>query len=130
MAEDGEERVGINLTFAKDRRAGRSTTQSKTIHYVLGFVLWCARIMNCLGGVVERDARPPIPCSDSSTKHQIHTLPDSNTVEYLLRLQTRLLYEENKASLYCKTNLFAVQGSLVCVWGVCVLWISGLGVQA
>ena len=62
------------------------------------------------------------------TKHQIHTLPDSNTVEYLLRLQTRLLYEANKASLYCKTNLFAVQGSLVCVWGVCVLWLSGLGV--
>lgn len=38
------------------------------------------------------------------------------SVEYLLRLQTRLLYEANKASLYCKTNLFAVQGSLVCVW--------------
>lgn len=51
------------------------------------------------------------------------------SVEYLLRLQTRLLYEPNKASLYCKTNLFAVQGSLVCVWGVFVLWLSGLGVQ-
>ena len=51
------------------------------------------------------------------------------SVEYLLRLQTRLLYEADKASLYCKTNLFAVQGSLVCVWGVCVLWLSGLGVK-
>ena len=40
----------------------RSTTLRKAVHYALGFAAYFARIMNyeLLGGVVERDARPPI----------------------------------------------------------------------
>ena len=57
-AEDGEERFGTNFTFAKDRRS--VSKLSKSAGYALGLAAWFARIMNCLGGVVERDARPPI----------------------------------------------------------------------
>ena len=58
MAEDGEERFGTNFTFAKDRRS--ESKLIKSADYAIGFAAWFARIMNCLGGVVERDARPPI----------------------------------------------------------------------
>ena len=43
-AEDGEERVGINFTFAKDRRS--ESTLSESADYALGFAAWSARIMN------------------------------------------------------------------------------------
>ena len=43
-AEDGEERFGINFTFAKDRRS--ESTLSESADYALGFAAWSARIMN------------------------------------------------------------------------------------
>ena len=43
-AEDGEERFGINFTFAKDRRS--ESKLSKSAGYALGFAAWFARIMN------------------------------------------------------------------------------------
>ena len=40
----------------------RLTTLRKAVHYALGFAAYFAKIMNyeLLGGVVERDARPPV----------------------------------------------------------------------
>lgn len=43
-AEDGEERFGINFTFAKDRRS--ESKLSKSAGYALGLAAWFARIMN------------------------------------------------------------------------------------
>ena len=43
-AEDGEERFGINFTFAKDRRS--ESKLSKSADYAIGFAAWFARIMN------------------------------------------------------------------------------------
>ena len=117
-AEDGEERVVINYTFAKDRRSSVLARQHWASRLIMRSALplglqeiW---IMNCWDGVVERDARPPTVCSDCNIKPKF--LQDSNISKHTeganRLIKARLLCNENKASLQWKQDSFARQWML------------------
>ena len=119
-AEDGEEMVGINFTFAKDRRSSVLVRQHWANRLIMRSALplglqelWT---INCLGGVVELDARPPTVCSDCNIKPKF--LQDSNISKHTeganRLIKTRLLCNENKASLCSNQGFFAMETRLLC----------------
>ena len=68
------------------------------------------RIMNCLPGVVERDARPPIFIHNPLIFKKVTT-----------GLQTSLVCTQKKSCLDSKEALFASQTRLLFISGNCIL---------
>ena len=118
--EYGKERPRINFMFATDRRSSVLARQHWASRLIMRAALplglqelWT---INCLGSVVERDARPPTVCSDCNIKPKF--LQDSNISKHTeganRLIKTRLLCNENKASLYSNQGFFAMETRLLC----------------
>ena len=117
--EYGKERPRINFMFATDRRSSVLARQHWASRLIMRSALplglqelWT---INCLGSVVERDARPPTVCSDCNIKPKF--LQDSNISKHTegtnRLIKTRLLCNENKASLQWKQGFFAMKTRLL-----------------